>query len=248
MTDEGDIYLRFKPLSEVISRLGFEGHPRPSQAVLKLLCAGDICARGDFAWKKYQNGNHLELNGKWEVVQTSRWQKLSELIDRNRDFLNAGKMGLDDVEFMCLKSGKASPYSWAYNQNHFSVAAISDDLVPFDEEYFEEEFSAWNIEVWPVDVAENQPKPAAVQVAQLIEPKPPSGGRSPANWWPDFAEELALYIFECGIPAGEGVKGQSAMLNAICDRMAANGKPEPGRSTVQPVINAVLLRTRAAGN
>lgn len=75
-----------------------------------------------------------------------------------------------------------------------------------------------------------------------------TGGRSPANWWPDFAEELAVYIHENGLPQGEGHDGQSAVIDAVFSRMVEKGKPEPGRGTVQPVVNAVLRRIRSAGN
>lgn len=74
------------------------------------------------------------------------------------------------------------------------------------------------------------------------------GGRRPANWWPDFAEELAVYIHECGLPDGIGHDGQSAVIDSIFARMAERGKSEPGRGTVQPVVNAILRRIRSAGN
>lgn len=75
-----------------------------------------------------------------------------------------------------------------------------------------------------------------------------SGGRPAANWWPDFAEELAVYIHDNGIPDGQGHDGQSALIDAVFARMSQQGKPEPGRGTVQPVLNAVLRRIRSAGN
>lgn len=74
------------------------------------------------------------------------------------------------------------------------------------------------------------------------------GGRPAANWWPDFAEELAVYIHENGIPEGQGHDGQSTLIDAVFARMAEQGKPEPGRGTVQTVMNAVLRRIRSAGN
>lgn len=73
-------------------------------------------------------------------------------------------------------------------------------------------------------------------------------GRPPANWWPYFAEELAVYVHENGIPTGKGTEGQSELIDAIFRRMAESGKVEPTRSTVQLVINAVLKRLRSAGN
>ena len=73
-------------------------------------------------------------------------------------------------------------------------------------------------------------------------------GRAPANWWPEFAVELAIYIHEEGVPDGSGHDGQSAVIDRILERLTAAGKSEPGRATVQPVINAVLQRIRSAKN
>jgi hypothetical protein len=74
------------------------------------------------------------------------------------------------------------------------------------------------------------------------------GGRPAARWWPDFAVELALFIHEEGVPPGSGHDGQSEVLDKILGRLSRAGKEEPGRATVQPVINAVLRRIRSAGN
>ena len=74
--------------------------------------------------------------------------------------------------------------------------------------------------------------------------RPQGGGRKPAGWWPDFAEELALYIHANGSPPGQGAEGQSAVIDAVFAAMAAAGKQEPARSSVQPVVSAVLRRIR----
>jgi hypothetical protein len=75
-----------------------------------------------------------------------------------------------------------------------------------------------------------------------------SKGRKPANWWPAFAEELAAYIHDTGLPVGDGRDGQTEVIDTIFARMVEQGKPEPSRTQVQPVINAVLTRLRSAGN
>lgn len=75
-----------------------------------------------------------------------------------------------------------------------------------------------------------------------------SGGRPPANWWPDFTEELAVFIFEEGLPPGRDSEGQSYVIDAVFKRLAAAGKEEPSRSSVQGVTNAVLRRLRPANN
>lgn len=73
-------------------------------------------------------------------------------------------------------------------------------------------------------------------------------GRKPANWWPDFAEELAFWCLRNDPPDGSGTEGQSEIIKAVLDRMAKRGVEVPGRETVRPVINAVLKRFRSAGN
>lgn len=71
-------------------------------------------------------------------------------------------------------------------------------------------------------------------------------GRPPAAWWPKFAEELAVYIHEKGIPEGKGTDGQSELIDLVFSAMNARGETEPSRTLVQPVINAVLQRIRSA--
>ena len=73
-------------------------------------------------------------------------------------------------------------------------------------------------------------------------------GRKPASWWPDFAVELAVFIFENGLPDGDENEGQGALIKGVFDGMAERGSPEPSRTQIQPVINAVLARLRSAGN
>lgn len=95
---------------------------------------------------------------------------------------------------------------------------------------------------WP------EPKGVATPKASDSAATSNDSGRRPANWWPDFAEELAVYIHEAGTPDGEGQAGQSAMIDDIFKRLNARGKDEPSRTTVQPVIRAVLSRLRSAEN
>lgn len=71
------------------------------------------------------------------------------------------------------------------------------------------------------------------------------GGRRPSNWWPHFAAELAVYVHENGIPLGTGSDGQGDVIAAIQKRMVENGhEGVPDRSSIQPVVQAVLDRLR----
>jgi hypothetical protein len=67
-------------------------------------------------------------------------------------------------------------------------------------------------------------------------------GRPPATWWPAFAEELAFYIHEHGRP-----ETQEALIAAVFDALARQGKPEPSRTQVQPVVRQLLDRLGKAG-
>ena len=80
-----------------------------------------------------------------------------------------------------------------------------------------------------------------------VKDQPKTRGRPTANWWPDFSAELALYFLNNGVPEGEGADGQSQILDAVCESLAAQGKTEPSRTQVQPVINRVLASWRSAG-
>lgn len=71
-----------------------------------------------------------------------------------------------------------------------------------------------------------------------------SGGRPPSAAWPVWVAELARYLHDNGFPAGAGSQGQEAMINAIAERLAVKGLHCPTRSTVQPIVQAVLNRLR----
>jgi hypothetical protein len=74
------------------------------------------------------------------------------------------------------------------------------------------------------------------------------GGRPRTEKWSVWTAELAAFIHEEGIPAGAGVEGQDAVIAAIDVRLNERGLEGPSRSTVQPVVRAVLRRLRSAEN
>lgn len=73
-------------------------------------------------------------------------------------------------------------------------------------------------------------------------------GRPTASWWPDFAAELAIYVHDEGIPEGIDTEGQGTIIDAVLSRLAERGAREPSRASIQPVVNDVLRRLRAARN
>lgn len=75
-----------------------------------------------------------------------------------------------------------------------------------------------------------------------------AGGRPMSALWPDWVGELAAYIHEVGIPAGEGAVGLDAIIATIEERLVERGLAAPSRTTVQATAKAVLTRLRSAGN
>lgn len=74
----------------------------------------------------------------------------------------------------------------------------------------------------------------------------PKRGRKPATWWPAFAEELAAYVHEQGLPPGTGADGQGDVIEAVLQALSDRGF-DASRTTIQPVVQALLNRLRAAG-
>ena len=97
--------------------------------------------------------------------------------------------------------------------------------------------------------SESNPKPKqssdVSNAAPVTKSAEPSGGRRRSENWSDWIAELTAYIHEEGIPAGSGVEGQDSLIAAIDERLRGEGL---SRSTVQPVVRAVLKRLRSAGN
>ena len=96
-------------------------------------------------------------------------------------------------------------------------------------------------------LADRLPESTQLPAPTLSDAAPPDkhrGGRKAAHWWPDFAEELTVYIYESGLPPGDGTEGQSVVINAVFERMVKRGLAEPGRSAVQGAVSNVLKRCR----
>lgn len=79
-------------------------------------------------------------------------------------------------------------------------------------------------------------------ISELNSPPKVSKGRPSANWWPDFAEELAHEIHQNGMP-----ETQEALIKRVFDAIAERGGIEPSRTQIQPVIRSLFGRLTEAG-
>lgn len=236
-----------KSLHTMVNRLAVEGIRRPQDAILQLLCQGDLLAQGSYRWQKFQDLEHYQREVGSEIIATRHWRKLAELIESAK----VGDQGCSiETTYQLTELGLRDclAYVWDYQRDGFSYTMFVDASATWDDDYLEEWFSAWEIEAWPkfLDEADALEFNADSAAPDTSKPKQVRG-RSAAKWWPDFAEELALTVYMEGIPEGSGHEGQSGLLDKVLARLSTAGKPEPSRTTVQPVINAVLTRIRSAG-
>lgn len=97
--------------------------------------------------------------------------------------------------------------------------------------------------------AKSRPADGVVTPAFELPPSTTSAaGRRLSDKWRPWVAELVYHIHDVGFPEGVGSQGQEELIKAVADSMADRGLEAPGRSTVQPVVQAVLDRLRAAEN
>ena len=80
--------------------------------------------------------------------------------------------------------------------------------------------------------------------------EPPSTQRGPklSERWRPWVAELVAHIHDKGVPEGVGSQGQEELIKAVADALAERGEETLSRSTVQPIVQAVLDRLRSADN
>lgn len=70
-----------------------------------------------------------------------------------------------------------------------------------------------------------------------------AGGRPTAAWWPAFAEELAVYFTENGLPEDDQA-AVTKIYHEISERLRKKGFDNVGETTAKPVIRRALERLR----
>jgi hypothetical protein len=71
-------------------------------------------------------------------------------------------------------------------------------------------------------------------------------GRKLSDGWRIWVAELVAYVHDNGYPDGVGSQGQEELIQAVAGALAARGEEGLARTTVQPVVQAVLDRLRSA--
>ena len=190
---DGNVWGISMDLSVIVNRLAIDGIARPQDAVLSLLCRGDLLASGDYRWRKYQGGNHFQLEEIDTPIKQNQWQVLADLIEAQRLDIEAGGFGLLSIDLPKLGMQKWEPYDWEFIDNRFNTSRCSSGTASHDRNYFEEWFSAWSINVSPAwmddDFLSFDPEPVAPATNPPTSTK--KGGRPPAGDWEVAALEMA---------------------------------------------------------
>jgi len=161
-------------LSEVVNRLAMEGQPSPHLAVLDLLCRQRIFAFGHFKWMKFQWGKHFQLEDFNAQVTAKQWQALRAAREKEQAGLADFRWPVESVDLHQLEMNNCPCYEWEYEDNRFSFALCPPDIQVHDEAYFEEWFSAWEIDIrFPdnqIDAPESEP---TAETIKGLFPAPP---------------------------------------------------------------------------
>ena len=180
-----------KDLKWVANRLAMEGVRRPQDAILSLLCQGSLTARGDYRWRKYQDFEHFPTEVHGEPIKPRHWQQLANSIEAGKRGSGSGSAIETTLQLSELELKDCLAHEWEYGFCRFSYAIVTDSLSPWDDDYMEEWFSAWDIDVWPSDLEpliwDEEPEPETAPPT----PNMNKGGRPPAADWEMAALELA---------------------------------------------------------
>lgn len=99
-----------------------------------------------------------------------------------------------------------------------------------------------------IEAMEARPDQGAGDAPGIIKPASAHRGPKLSERWRPWVAELVAHIHENGVPEGIGSQGQEELIKAVADALAMRGEESLARSTVQPIVQAVLDRLRSADN
>ncbi|MGB3318809.1 MAG: hypothetical protein WA978_10760 [Sphingopyxis granuli] len=183
--DSGSLSPIWKPLSDAVNQLAMEGHTDPASAILSLLANGQLVATGDYQWEAYRNG-HFRRAGTG-IIPSRRWAVLKHEHDAIGDFgpfkVTLRRIGGDRSE------RKESRANWEWKYDRFSTAQTSGGN-PLSENFFEETYSAFDIEIRPGDKKDN----VAEQNGQSGPAVERNKGGAPTKY--DWERAVAAIVFQ----------------------------------------------------
>jgi hypothetical protein len=179
-----------KDLNWVANRLAMEGVRRPQDAILTLVCEGLLNSRGDYQWRKYQDFDYFQTEVECDPIKPRHWQQLASSIRASKRGSGRGSSMETTLQLPELGLKDCLAHEWEYGSCRFSYAMITDPP-PWDDDYMEEWFSAWSIQVWPNALEPIFHDDDAESEITAPAPTKSKGGRPPAADWELAALEIA---------------------------------------------------------
>jgi hypothetical protein len=190
--------------------------------ILECLSSGDMKARPLGAYSlgtnwSYSSGAEGGLSGPDKCMPSRFWS-----------FFNQAKDKLADWPQGSFSFTGSQSLKWSGSAHEVLVDLDGLEIVS----------RKWQ-KIYEVDglKAANSRPQSDVDQSQSGDKRP--GGRRPAKWWPDFSEELAVYVIDNGLP-----ETQDELIANVQTAMTVAGKGEPSRSQIQPVIRQLFARFR----
>ena len=138
------------PITQAVNRLAMDGIPRPHDLVLHLLCNEKLIASGKFIWRKYEHGTTYSIDEYDVSIKPRHWQTLRSVIDDENAQLANGNWPLGMVDLEKLGFADCSTKRWDFQTDAMSYAVCPPDIGVYDQGYFEEYFSGYELEIRPV--------------------------------------------------------------------------------------------------
>ncbi|MEO9834883.1 MAG: hypothetical protein ABJL57_11990 [Hyphomonas sp.] len=245
---DGKLVAYGNALNVVVSKLGMAGLAQPHEAVLSLLCHGDLVARGDFHWQKYDGGSRHRLRSAASIIIPHQWITIASIIETERKQLSEGKRALKPLDLPRLGMTKCPAYDWAFNENRIGTASRSAGDPEVDDNNVEEWFSAWEIEVWPRSIFDGESETPSGAV-----PSPLNKGGAPRKWdWDGAMLHLAALAHHevDGLLCSDGRDpNQSDIAGILLSWFIDNGDKSPQNSQLRHYgkrfvseLNAIKMR------
>lgn len=134
-------------LDVTVNRLAFAEHDDPSNAILELLCDGKLIATCNYQWLKFSHLQTFRSSGETERIDPAKWKKLARMLSEARGRGEGDSSEVVKLDLIKLEIEGCEPAEWCPKDNRCSFASRSTDSQPNQESYFEEWFTATNIQV-----------------------------------------------------------------------------------------------------
>jgi len=203
---DGQIWPKPKDLSDVINCLARDGVANAPSVALAMLASRQLVGHGYLSWQKYET-DHFSVDD-YGVIAPERWATLINGLKSKK------MLQLDCLEFSTIAEGE-----WNWRENRFAIASVYEGA-PWDEGYFEEHFSAWEIVVnLPQHNTVASEQSAVSDTRQLIPPKN-SGGRKPTY---DWEKAVAALVFKWADSGAWQPLKQADVVEAMAEWFAEQG-------------------------